>query len=162
MNNVRSHLVDGEELMAFLDGQAYADAKAVATHLESCTECQATAHELRTVSANLATWIVESPPRSLQHDALSAARGGLHPRKISWKRLTVVFASAATVFFVLRMVTQPTARQAPVSVDRAEIWEPKEVAKHDPEVATKLEESKRVDFEKSLPASKGFARQPRI
>ena len=50
-----SHLIEEEELMAYVDGElSPRRAGAVAAHLEGCTECRDAAADLREVSQQLA------------------------------------------------------------------------------------------------------------
>ena len=56
------HLIEQEELMAYLDGELPADqATEAMSHLELCPECQTLAAELRGVSQTLMAWEVKSP-----------------------------------------------------------------------------------------------------
>jgi Domain of unknown function (DUF4349)/Putative zinc-finger len=57
---VNEHPVEQAEVMAYLDGELASDrTELVATHLQSCGECQEFAAELRDVSRQLAVWQVE-------------------------------------------------------------------------------------------------------
>jgi hypothetical protein len=59
-----AHLIDQEELMAYLDGELPVERAAiVASHLEKCAECKALSDDLRSVSQHIAAWQVgESSP----------------------------------------------------------------------------------------------------
>lgn len=59
------HLINQEELMAYLDGEVPVErAASVASHLEKCAECEAFAADLRSVSQQMAAWqLEESSPR---------------------------------------------------------------------------------------------------
>jgi hypothetical protein len=60
------HIVQPEELMAYLDGELSPErAKAVQTHVTSCTACQKVADDLRGVSRDLSEWRVEETPSTL-------------------------------------------------------------------------------------------------
>ena len=55
------HLIEQEEVMAYLDGELSVDEAArAAAHLEECSECQKLASELRSLSQDLMTWQIES------------------------------------------------------------------------------------------------------
>ena len=55
----RAHLIDQEELMAYLDGELpVGRAAIVASHLEGCAECKALTADLRQVSQHMAAWQV--------------------------------------------------------------------------------------------------------
>src|SRR5215468_4486150 len=55
------HLIEQEELMAYLDGELPMDrATETLSHLEQCPECQTLAAEFRSVSQELMAWEVES------------------------------------------------------------------------------------------------------
>jgi hypothetical protein len=60
-----NHLIEQEELMAYLDGELSTDrATAAVAHLERCPECQRVAAVLRDVSQNLLAWeVASSNPR---------------------------------------------------------------------------------------------------
>jgi len=59
--NRRTHPVEPEELMAYLDGELSADrAREAAAHLKECAECQGFAASLGDVSQAFATWKVDS------------------------------------------------------------------------------------------------------
>lgn len=58
-NNI--HLVEEEELMAYLDGELPVErAAATAAHLRECRECQILSAELKSVSESLTAWEIES------------------------------------------------------------------------------------------------------
>lgn len=56
-----NHLVQQEELMAYLDGELASDrAVEAAAHLERCAECQELAAELKKISQEMMSWEIES------------------------------------------------------------------------------------------------------
>ncbi|HET9280789.1 MAG TPA: DUF4349 domain-containing protein [Candidatus Angelobacter sp.] len=56
----RNHLIEQEELMAYLDGELATErAVEAAAHLERCEECQEFASELRKMSQEMMAWEVE-------------------------------------------------------------------------------------------------------
>jgi Domain of unknown function (DUF4349)/Putative zinc-finger len=66
------HLIEQEEVMAYLDGELSVDRAAVAmSHLERCPECQSLAAGLRSVSQKLMTWEIEAPGSGIKQ-ALAA------------------------------------------------------------------------------------------
>jgi hypothetical protein len=55
------HVIEQDELMAYLDGELPTDrAAAAVAHLEHCPECQTLAADLRSISRQLMTWEVEA------------------------------------------------------------------------------------------------------
>jgi hypothetical protein len=85
------HLIEQEEVMAYLDGELPADqATETLSHLELCPECQTLAADFRSVSQELMTWEVESPEVGISADVNAALAERLQKRggaKISWPRL---------------------------------------------------------------------------
>lgn len=75
--NRTTHPIEREELMTWLDGELSAERAAeVAAHAKTCEECLALVEEFRRVSAQLAAWLVEPAPASLDarvSDALQQA-----------------------------------------------------------------------------------------
>src|SRR5262245_45657694 len=70
-----NHIVEPEELMAYLDGElATEQAIATAAHLESCRECRRLAADLKEVSEMMMGWEVEAAEPKLG-DELAAALG---------------------------------------------------------------------------------------
>jgi negative regulator of sigma E activity len=71
-----THPVEREQLMAYLDGELAAnEAARVAAHLTECAECQRLEADLRSVSAQMLSWNVESAPQQFNdgvHAALEA------------------------------------------------------------------------------------------
>lgn len=69
------HLIEHEELMAYLDGELSADqATETLSHLELCPQCQTLAADFRDVSQELLAWEVESPEIGIASE-LDAALG---------------------------------------------------------------------------------------
>jgi len=69
------HLLEPEELMAYLDGELPADqANEVLSHLEMCPECQTLAADFRTLSRELTAWEIESPEVSISSEINAALR----------------------------------------------------------------------------------------
>ena len=63
------HLIEQEELMAYLDGELPADQAAEAlSHLELCPECQTLVADFRGISQELLAWEVESPEFGISSD----------------------------------------------------------------------------------------------
>jgi hypothetical protein len=80
------HVIEQEELMAYLDGELATDrAIAAAAHLEHCQECQELAAELRKVSAQMMEWQVEAPDSAGMPGELAIALE--KPRKQEERRL---------------------------------------------------------------------------
>jgi Putative zinc-finger len=73
--STNSHLIEQEELMAYLDGELPADqANEVLSHLELCPECQTLASDFRSLSRELMAWEVESPEVGIPSE-INAALG---------------------------------------------------------------------------------------
>jgi hypothetical protein len=69
------HLIDPEELMAYLDGELPADqANEVLSHLEMCPGCQSLAADFRNLSRELMAWEIESPPAGISPKIDAALR----------------------------------------------------------------------------------------
>lgn len=67
-----NHILEPEDLMAYLDGELRPDRAAeAASHLANCKECQALAAELQEVSRTLLKWEVETAGSETQDDAAS-------------------------------------------------------------------------------------------
>jgi anti-sigma factor RsiW len=63
---MEKHVVEPEELQAYLDGELEAARRAeVERHLSACTECSAVVRDLQQVSQTLQRWQVEPAPASL-------------------------------------------------------------------------------------------------
>jgi hypothetical protein len=73
--STNSHLIEQEELMAYLDGELPADqAKEVLSHLELCPECQTLAADFQRLSRELMAWEIESPELSISPEIDAALR----------------------------------------------------------------------------------------
>jgi Putative zinc-finger len=69
------HLIEQEELMAYLDGELPAgQANEVLSHLELCPECQTLAADFRSLSRELMAWEIESPEVSISSEINAALR----------------------------------------------------------------------------------------
>jgi hypothetical protein len=84
------HLIEQEELMAYLDGELPADqATEALSHLELCPECQNLAADFRGVSQDLLAWEVESPEVGISSELNAALEERLQKRKAAkgnWPR----------------------------------------------------------------------------
>jgi len=68
-----SHLVEQEEVMAYLDGELpVEEAARAAAHLEACHQCQALAAELKDVSLALTAWEIEPCNPQVRADMATA------------------------------------------------------------------------------------------
>jgi len=85
------HLIEPEELMAYLDGELPADqATEALPHLELCSECQTLAADFRRVSQELMALEVESPEAGIPSEISAALGERLQKRKaakVSWPKL---------------------------------------------------------------------------
>ena len=128
----RVHSPTPEELMAFLDGESPADARAgIQAHLDGCAECQAVVADLRGVSTQLNRWSLEDAPVALRPPRMQRSTGWTL-RAFSW-RPAYLFVSlgavAATVALVIgaSSLTKPRlpspaggAPELPVTVQAAD------------------------------------------
>jgi hypothetical protein len=110
------HSPTPEELMAYLDGEAPAAARAeLGAHLANCRECQRVAAEIRGVSARAAAWNVETAPATLRLPPLPRARAWQLPA-FSWRPAYVAISLAGVAVTVLLVANlAPYARsEAPI------------------------------------------------
>ena len=71
--NRSTHLVEQEEVMAYLDGELDPQrAAAVAAHIDACPSCRALAAELRGISQQMVAWQVEPTPARLSEHVNAA------------------------------------------------------------------------------------------
>src|SRR5262249_25275361 len=80
----KNHLIQQEELMAYLDGELATDrAVAAAAHLERCQECQELAAELRKMSQEMMAWKIEESGITELPDEVTEAleKGRKEPKK---------------------------------------------------------------------------------
>lgn len=69
------HLIEQEEIMAYLDGELPADqANEVLSHLELCSECQTLVVDFRSLSRELMAWEIESREVSISSEINAALR----------------------------------------------------------------------------------------
>src|SRR6266852_4215333 len=127
--DTKDHVIEPEELMAYLDGELSPDrAVAASRHLELCRECQAIAADLQSVSRQMTAWQVETGDgRTLEglHAALeekavmkSVERTPRRVRATHSLRLWIVsLASAGAVVMVLLTVWAPRMQMSKTSVD---------------------------------------------
>ncbi len=73
MNRFTQHAFDAEEIMTYLDGELGSRrASALASHMESCAECQRAAKDFRKLSSHMLNFEVEPAPESLNAAITSA------------------------------------------------------------------------------------------
>jgi hypothetical protein len=85
------HLIEPEELMAYLDGELPADrATEVAEHLRECRECQILSAEFKSISEGLTTWEVPAVPVELGHE-LEAGLQERPQNKAGWRGWLPIF-----------------------------------------------------------------------
>ena len=135
MDRFLQHAFDAEEIMAYLDGELESRrASALASHLESCGECQRVAKDFRQLSSHLLNFEVEHAPESLNAAISSAAMTfdskqsssaakpeGLRVRGV-WTRIPkqYVWAAAAALAVILFVIVgKPNLLTAPDSAHKA-------------------------------------------
>ena len=152
------HLIEPEELMAYLDGELSPDrAVTAAAHLERCRECQAVAADLQSVSRQMTAWELKPSERRTM-EGLNAA---LEQRKLersertAWRRATAQWMGrwtfglagagvcVVTLFMVWTLELQPRAQLKRLQADQRSSFL---VAPPKPQAADSLA---------PLPASKG-------
>ena len=136
--NTHEHLLEQEEVMAYLDGELPVDQAAqAATHLQECRQCQQFAVDLRSVSQAITQWEVEPFDRELDSRLIQALeerkeqsaadvrpsrwRGAL--RSSRWRRWGWMTAAAGVAVLVIAAVmphTTPTPSSRQVTVAELE------------------------------------------
>jgi hypothetical protein len=114
-----NHVIEPEELMAYLDGELPVDRAAdAASHLERCRECQSLAADFESVSRRMTAWQVE-PSTAMSAPQLDAALAACPPyrksRRVAWAAWGrpaawgwlggIAAALAAAIFFAPKSVT---------------------------------------------------------
>ncbi|MGB9244304.1 MAG: DUF4349 domain-containing protein [Candidatus Acidiferrales bacterium] len=95
-----THPFELEEVMAYLDGEMYADRAAeIAHHMQQCAECQELAASFRNLSRELAAWAVEASPARLteQVNAEVASVAAPAGAKVSQPEMTPAERSIALI-----------------------------------------------------------------
>jgi hypothetical protein len=126
MNN--SHPLERKELMAYLDGELRPErAAAAATHMEHCTECRATAADLRELSQQLAAWEATARPmempsalRSAVDVHVAAQKKRIVDHRRSWRQIlgTRRLIWEGAVCGILLLFIFARAVRAPLSEDQ--------------------------------------------
>jgi len=129
----RNHIVEHEELMAYLDGELATErAIETAAHLESCRECQRLVADLREVSEMMMGWEVEAIEPDLG-ETLEAALGDekhAKQRRLGAKRawqtnllspagLFQASAVAVVVLLILAVFTSSLLRSPKAAIEAA-------------------------------------------
>src|SRR2546426_1080121 len=118
----KEHVIEPEELMAYLDGELSPDRAAAASqHLELCRECQAIAADLQSVSRQMMAWQVEAGDgRTLEglHAGLEekAIKKSVERTPRPWlntHRLPPWIVAGASVIVLLTLAT-PKLRRSPL------------------------------------------------
>jgi len=111
------HLVQGEELQAYLDRElAPARQVEVERHLVECKECSAIIADLKPVSTTLQQWQVECAPATLRPPVIPAAEKKAGFR---WGRLALGLSGAAVVFLLLVAISIPNLLRSRIAPPRA-------------------------------------------
>jgi hypothetical protein len=110
----RVHSPTPEELMAFLDGETPAEARAaVETHIATCAGCRKTIAHLRGVSHAMSAWETEAAPVTLRPPRVTHAKGWSLPA-LSWRPSYFAISLGTAAVIVLLVVTLlPFARRTP-------------------------------------------------
>src|SRR5260370_13535746 len=132
--NRPNHIVEPEELMAYLDGELPAEqAIETAAHLEHCRECQKLAAELKEVSEMLVAWEVEEVGEALPDGIASELHNQIQEkparfvehrlprlrfptgRQVLWGSATaavvlIIFAISMPSLLTVRMLSQRAAK----------------------------------------------------
>lgn len=98
----RFHSPAPEELMAFVDGEGSADARAaIEMHLDTCAACRALVEDQRRLTGTLQTWRVPDAPASLQPPQPEALAAPQQHGRARWLRPRTVAAGLAAAAVVL-------------------------------------------------------------
>ncbi len=107
---MEKHVVEQEELQAYLDGELEAARRAeVEKHLRACAECTAVVRDLQQVSQTLQSWQVEPAPASLRPPQVAEATP-LRARRLP--RWVFAFGGAAAVLLLVFIVIVPDLQRA--------------------------------------------------
>ena len=123
------HLVEQEEVMAYLDGELPVDQAAkAAAHLQECRQCQQFAVDLRSVSQAMTHWEIEPFDRELDSRLIEAleerkeqSAGDVRPsrwhglRINRWRRWGWMTAAAGVAVLVIVAVMPHTTLMPPSS-----------------------------------------------
>ncbi len=109
---MEKHVVEAEELQAYLDGELEAARRSeVEKHLHACAECTAVVRDLKQVSQTLQRWQVEPAPATLRPPKVDEPRAAI---RWTWPRLVLAFGGTAAVLLLALAVSIPnllTSRQ---------------------------------------------------
>jgi anti-sigma factor RsiW len=110
--NTKSHPIEPEELMAYLDGELPPDqATRAADHMGTCRECQSLASDLRRMSERMLEWQVETPDFSApRQEAAAKKEEQVRRRWYLWKPVWV--ATAAIALVIGAVVLQSSGQHA--------------------------------------------------
>jgi hypothetical protein len=126
-----NHLIEPEELMAYLDGElSHDEAATAAKHLEQCRECQAIAADVQSVSRQMMAWQVEiyefpstaTIASALGQQARDKSRQVTGRPLYTMQRLRPWILAACLV--VLLGLVMPSFRQRGTSVDMVRTSQP--------------------------------------
>ncbi len=102
---MNKHVVEAEELQAYLDGELETVRQGeVERHLSACAECSAVIRDLQRVSQTLQRWQVEPAPATLRPPKVEEARPTL---RWTWPRLVLAFGGTAAVLLLALSVALP-------------------------------------------------------
>ncbi len=118
--NTTAHPVAPEEVMALLDGEiSAAEAPAISTHIDGCSECGALVAQFRRTSLSLSRWNVEAVPAEFENritDLAAIACSGHEIGKASpfirasfwtWKQWALGLGAAAAIFILVVATSTP-------------------------------------------------------
>ncbi len=99
------HVVEAEELQAYLDGELQAGRQVeVERHLSACAECSVMVRDLQHVSQTLQRWQVEPAPVTLRPPKVEEPRPAV---RWTWPRLVLAFGGTAALILLVLAVTLP-------------------------------------------------------
>ena len=121
----RTHSPTPEELMAFIDGESTADARAaIERHVASCEECRRLMNDLRATSSTTALWAVEHAPATLRAPRPTRVRSWALPA-LSWRPgfQVISLGLAASVLVIVGQVfhLKNTRSEATRAVDKISV-----------------------------------------
>lgn len=87
--STKLHEFHPEEVMAFLDGELPSErASVVGAHITQCLECAAVASELRKVSRDMAAWLIDEAPQTLDENVAAQLQSVLENQRSKRQRIS--------------------------------------------------------------------------
>jgi|SRR5579859_2047 len=119
--NTTIHKFLPEDVMAFLDGELSPEqARAIAIHLEVCTECSAVAANFRGLSSQMISWRVVPVPTTLEQAAATPKLENIpRRRRLSRFDWAITAGSVVVGFLLLMAVAAPNLLRSRVAANES-------------------------------------------